>query len=113
MLTTALIAYAARIRQARLTHPDISEPALAPAFQELLTTCLPALPVAQGLTVIPEFQNPGAGRPDIALKKPGQPARAFVELKQLSKPADPERWRDAHDKRQFARLQTLNCWATS
>ena len=113
MVTAALATYAATIRQARLTHPEISEPALAPAFQTLLTECLPLLPVPQGLTVIPEFQNPGAGRPDIALKRPGQPARAFVELKQLSKPADPERWKDAHDKRQFSRLQTLNCWAAS
>jgi hypothetical protein len=63
--------------------------------------------------VVPEFQNPGVGRPDIALKRPGEPARAFIELKHPSKPADPERWTGAHDKGQFARFQALECWAAS
>jgi len=47
------------------------------------------------------------GRPDIALKRAGQPARAFVELKAPTKPGDPARYRDAHDKRQFVRFQSL------
>ena len=107
MLQHALIAYATRIRLLRLTHVDISEPALAPEFQRLLQDCIALIPTAPQLTVVPEFQNPGVGRPDIALKRPGEPARAFVELKHPSKPADPERWAGAHDKGQFARFQTL------
>lgn len=113
MLQHALIAYAARIRLLRLTHAGISEPALAPEFQRLLQDCLPLIPTAPQLTVVPEFHNPGVGRPDIALKRPGEPARAFVELKHPSKPADPERWTGAHDRGQFARFQTLECWAAS
>ena len=113
MFQNALVAYAGRIRSLRLTHPDISEPALAPAFQRLLNDCLPLIPAAPQLTVVPEFQNPGIGRPDIALKRPGEPARAFVELKHPSKPADPDRWTGAHDRNQFLRFQALSCWAAS
>jgi len=111
MLHDALLAYAARIRKLRAAHPDISEPALAPAFQRLLEECLPLLPAAPQLIVVPEFQNPGIGRPDIALKRTGQLARAFVELKHPDKPADPARWTTPHDRRQRDRLATLECWA--
>lgn len=78
MLQNALVAYASRIRALRLAHVDISEPALAPTFQRLLEECLPLIPASAQLAVVPEFQNPGVGRPDIALKRPGQPARAFI-----------------------------------
>ena len=74
MLQHALMAYAARIRSMRLAHADVSEPALAPEFQRLLNDCLPLIPAAPQLTVVPEFQNPGIGRPDIALR-PAVPAR--------------------------------------
>jgi len=40
-------------------------------------------------------------------------ARAFVELKAPTKPGDPARYRDAHDKRQFVRFQYLPVWAIS
>ncbi len=60
---------------------------------------------------MPEYRNPGVGRPDIALIRQGAPPRAFVELKAPSKPADPTRWRD-HDRRQFERFKELSCWAT-
>ena len=63
------------------------------------------------LTVAPEFLNPGVGRPDIALVRQGAPPRAFVELKAPAKPADPSRWRDPHDKRQFERFRELSSWA--
>jgi hypothetical protein len=66
-----------------------------------------------GLTLVPEFDNPGVGRPDIALMRQGAPARAFVELKAFDKPANPARWRIAHDRRQFERLKELPCWAAS
>lgn len=92
--------YARRIRQLRQANADVPETALAPAFQELLEGLIQRLPAAPPLVVVPEFHNPGVGRPDIALIRPGARPRAFVELKAPSKPADPTRWRD-QDKRQF------------
>jgi hypothetical protein len=61
--------------------------------------------------VVPEYRNPGVGRPDIALVRQGAPPRAFVELKAPAKPADPTRWR-AHDEKQFQRFRELSCWAS-
>ncbi len=60
---------------------------------------------------MPEYRNPGVGRPDIALMRQGAPARAFIELKAPSKSADPARWRD-HDFRQFERFKELSWLAT-
>lgn len=107
-----LLRYGQRIRDLRRAHATVSEPAVAPAFQELLANLLIGHP-GGNLTVVPEFNNPGVGRPDIALMRAGQPARAFVELKALDKSADPKRWRGTHDKRQAERLAELQCWATS
>jgi len=108
-----LLRYAKRIRELRRAHAAVPENALAPAFQELLESLLADLPGGAGLTVVPEYDNPGIGRPDIALVRAGAPARAFLELKALDKPANPVRWRLPHDRRQFQRLQELTCWATS
>lgn len=110
MSTALLQAYAQRIRDLRRADVNVPEPALAPAFQHLLEGLLPLLAVRQGLTVLPEYRNPGVGRPDIALVRRGAPPRAFVELKAPSKPADPMRWR-AQDKRQFERFRELPSWA--
>lgn len=112
MSVTALLqAYAQRIRELRRANADVPETALAPAFQRLLEELLPLISAAPELTVVPEYRNPGVGRPDIALVRQGAPARAFVELKAPSKPADPTRWRD-QDRRQYERFKELNCWAT-
>lgn len=108
-----LRAYACRIRELRRANPVVSEPALAPAFQDLITGLLPQLDAIPQLVVVPEYQNAGAGRPDIALVTQGQPPRAFVELKAPAKSADPTRWTGAHDKRQFERLKELQRWAAS
>ena len=94
--TELLQTYAQRIRDLRRANPEVPENALAPAFQELLVGLLELLPLPPRLTVVPEFRNPDVGRPDIALVRPGTPARAFVELKAPTKRADPSRWRD-HD----------------
>jgi hypothetical protein len=107
-----LQAYARRIRELRRANPDVPETALAPAFQQLLEGLVPLLNIAPRLTVVPEYRNPGVGRPDIALVRQGAFARAFVELKAPSKPADPTRWRQ-QDARQFERFKELPCWATS
>jgi uncharacterized protein YjeT (DUF2065 family) len=110
-VTVVLQTYARRIRELRRANADVPETALAPAFQQLLEGLFPFLPFDRGLVVVPEFRNPGVGRPDIALIRQGAPPRAFVELKAPSKPADPTRWRD-HDRRQFDRFKELSCWAT-
>jgi hypothetical protein len=104
--------YAQRIRELRRANADVPETALAPAFQQLLQGLIPLLPVTQGLSISPEFLNPGVGRPDIALKRTGSPPRAFVELKAPTKSADPTRWRGA-DARQFERFKEFPGWATS
>lgn len=109
----ALKSYAHQVRALRRAHADVSEPALAPAFQVLLATLLPTLPGVPALTVVPEYQKPGAGRPDVALVAPGQPPRAFVELKAPAKAADPASWKLPHDKRQYERLKELPRWAAS
>jgi hypothetical protein len=112
MVIESIIEYARRIRELRRAGPSNLEQALAPAFQRLLESLLPHIS-ANELVVVPEFATPGVGRPDIALKRAGQPARSFIELKAPTKPGDPARWRDAHDKRQFARFQSLPIWAIS
>jgi Type ISP C-terminal specificity domain/N-6 DNA Methylase len=112
-ITVALKTYAKRIRDLLRANANTPETGLAPAFQQLITELLPLLPLAPALTVSPEYNNPGIGRPDIALIRQGQPARAFVELKAPAKSADPVRWGDAHDKRQFGRLKELAHWSTS
>ena len=106
-----LQAYARRIREIRRADPDAPETALAPAFQQLLSGLIPLLNIAPQLVISPEYNNPGVGRPDIALVRPGTFARAFVELKAPSKPADPTRWR-AQDKLQYERFGELPCWST-
>jgi hypothetical protein len=105
--------YARRIRSLLQADPAAAETALAPIFQELVASLLPLLPAVPALTVAPEYTKPGVGRPDIALIRKGQPPRAFIELKAPAKDANPERWRGAHDKRQYGRLQELAHWATS
>jgi hypothetical protein len=110
--TRILQTYAHRIRELRRANAAVPETALAPAFQQLLEGLIPLLPIAPRLIIVPEYLNPGVGRPDIALVRQGAPARAFVELKAPTKPADPTRWRD-QDRRQFERFKELRCWGTS
>lgn len=106
-----LQAYAKRIRDLRRASAEVSEPALAPVFHELLQGMLSVLPNATGLIVVPEYRHPGVGRPDIALARQGGPPRAFIELKSPAKPVDPRRWR-GRDKSQYERLQELRCWGS-
>lgn len=110
-VTELLQVYARRIRELRRANADVPETALAPAFQQLLEGIIGRFPAARGITVLPEYRNPGVGRPDIAFVRRGAPPRAFVELKAPSKSADPTRWR-AHDQRQFERFKELGCWGT-
>ena len=112
MAIELIIEYARRIRELRRAGPSNLEQALAPEFQRLLEALLPMI-CANDLAIVAEFATPGIGRPDMALKRAGQPPRAFVELKAPTKPGDPARYRDAHDKRQFARFQSLPIWGLS
>ena len=112
MTVAALQNYARRVRELLRANSDTPETGLAPAFQQLLTELLPHLPNPPQLTVVPEYNNPGVGRPDIALIRPGQPARAFVELKAPAIDADPRQWRTEHNRRQYGRLQELANWST-
>lgn len=113
MASVHLRSYAQRIRDKLRANAATPETGLAPDFQRLVADLLPTLPAVAELIVSPEYNNPGVGRPDIALIRQGQPARAFIELKAPAKSADPERWRDAHDKRQYDRLKELAHWSTS
>jgi hypothetical protein len=106
--------YAQGMRDARRAHAAITEPGLAPRFQQLLEALLPLLPAAPILTVVAEFINPGVGRPDLALKRPGEPARAFIELKSSDKSTDGSSWKvGTHDRRQFDRFGELAHWVIS
>lgn len=102
--------YARRVRELRRADPNIPEPGLAPAFQQLVAALLEHAPAAPRLIVSAEYRNPGVGRPDIALIRPGAPPRAFIELKEPAKSSDPTRWR-GHDKAQFERFGELPLWA--
>lgn len=110
-IVVLLQTYARRIRELRRANPETPETALAPEFHRLLEGLLPLLTVPQGLIVASEYRNPGVGQPDIALVRQGAPPRAFVELKAPAKSADPTRWRDPHDRRQFERFRELPVWA--
>lgn len=112
-IATILKSYAAEMRKQLRGNPAASEPALAPKFQRLVEQLIPYLGPVPAMTISPEYTKPGVGRPDIALVKPGQPARAFIELKAPAKSADPKEWKGQHDKRQYGRLQELAHWATS
>jgi hypothetical protein len=68
--------YAHRIRELRRANAEVPETALAPAFQQLIEGVIPLLTVPQGLVVVPEYRNPGVGRPDIALVRRGAPHSA-------------------------------------
>lgn len=112
-IKSVLKQYAHSIRQLLRADANAAETALAPHFQELVKNLLPLLDAIPALTVAPEYNKPGVGRPDIALIRQGQPPRAFVELKAPAKDANPERWKGAHDKRQYERLKELNRWSSS
>jgi hypothetical protein len=111
-ITPLLIEYATAIRKQLLANPTNIEQDLAPVFKALLEKLLPHV-AAKDLTVTSEYAKAGVGRPDIALTSPGEPPRAFVELKAPEKSDDPAKFKDAHDKRQFERFQSLPAWALS
>lgn len=110
-VTDALERYAKRVRETlrgAVTHAEL---ALAPAFETLVDELLLLVPSGAGVVTVPEYAKADIGRPDLALVRPGQPPRAFIELKAPGKTLEPSRWRDPHDKRQFGRFRELPTWA--
>jgi hypothetical protein len=107
-----LVEYAAAVRKQLLANPTNIEQDLAPVFKAFLEKLLPKI-TTNDLTVSSEYAKAGVGRPDIALNKAGQLPRAFIELKAPSKPDDPAKFKDPHDKRQFERFKSLPVWAIS
>jgi hypothetical protein len=107
-----LIDYAHSVREQLRSGPTNVEQALAPKFQWLIESLLPTIS-SHALVVVAEFAQSEIGRPDIALKRAGQPPRAFIELKAPQKPDDPNKFKDPHDKRQFERFKSLPLWALS
>lgn len=111
-VTQILVEYAVAIRKQLLANPTNIEQDLAPVFKAFLDKILPEI-MPSGLTTTSEYAKAGVGRPDIALTRPGQLPRAFIELKAPSKPDDPAKFKDPHDKRQFERFKSLPVWAIS
>lgn len=82
---------------------------LTPRFHALLETLLQEhLPQAPRL--LAEYAKGGFGRPDLAFAREGQPARAFIELKQPATRLD-RRGLRGHDADQYDRFARLPLWA--
>jgi len=112
-----LVRFAADVRSDRAANPRIGgdgtglELLIAPRFRTLVEDTLRQMGVA-ALSVLPEYTRSGIGRPDLAFARPGQPARAFIELKEPRKTLTPKEWR-GHDGDQFRRFGELPLWALS
>jgi hypothetical protein len=113
-LNAALVTYAKAVRAALAAGPTNPELALAPEFKRLVEDGLRAIygQSAPLPTVLPEYTKASVGRPDLAFKRPGQPPRAFIELKEPAKSVEPSHLR-GHDKAQFGRFCSLPTWALS
>jgi hypothetical protein len=114
MIHDKLLAFAEEARRKRAALPGGGEGTalellLAPLFHRLLEDVLAErLPAAPAL--LPEYTKPGIGRPDLAFKRAGAPARAFVELKEPGKALSARAFR-GHDRDQFRRFGELPVWA--
>lgn len=112
--TEALIVYAEAVRRDRDANRGIAgngaglERLLAPRMQGLIEQLL-AIRLPEAPNVLPEYEKPGLGRPDLAFKRAGQPARAFIELKQPATSLNANRLR-GHDRDQFKRFSELPLW---
>ena len=112
-----LAEFAASVRADRRANPSIAgdgtalELLIAPRFRTLVEAALPTLGIVPP-AVLSEYAKRGVGRPDLAFAHPGQPARAFIELKEPHKPLEPQRWQ-GHDRDQFRRFGELPLWDLS
>ena len=109
-----LAAFAASVREDREANPGIAgdgtalELLIAPRFRSLVEAVLNEMEIITPV-VLPEYNRRGVGRPDLAFARPGQPARAFIELKEPRKLLDTDNWR-GHDADQFRRFGELPLW---
>jgi hypothetical protein len=110
----AIMEYARSVRLDRRANPSIQgdgtglELLLAPRYHTLIETVL-AQRFGLPPRVLPEYRRAGIGRPDLAFAREGQPARAFIELKQPGTSLAPNRLR-GHDANQFRRFSELPLW---
>lgn len=106
--------FAAAVRADRRANPGIGgdgtglEVLLAPSFQALIEALL-AQSLSLAPRVLPEYRKQAIGRPDLAFARPGEPARAFIELKQPGNSLAPGRLH-GHDEDQFRRFRELPLW---
>jgi len=102
-------------RADRAANPSIAgdgtalELLIAPRFQVLVEAAFQEMGIVPP-AVLSEYRLGGVGRPDLALARTGQPARAFIELKEPRKLLTPDEWR-GHDADQFRRFNELPLWA--
>ena len=116
-ITELLVVFAASVRTDRAANPGIAgdgtalDLLIAPRLRSLVETALEEMGIVPP-AVLPEYTRRGVGRPDLAFARTGQPARAFIELKEPRKLLDPHSWR-GHDADQFRRFGELPLWALS
>ena len=117
LIVDTLILFAKAVRDDRRANPLAKgegaglELLIAPKFQALLQSVLAEVTIAP-LRVLPEYQKPGLGRPDIAFALPASPARAFIELKDPEKAIGKHDLK-GHDLNQYQRFCELPTWAIS
>ena len=112
LVEDAIIEFADSVRADRAADPgqgSALELRIAPRFQLLLEAILPDI-VGEAPIILAEYHRAGIGRPDLALVRPGNPPRAFIELKQPYLVLDPARF-TGHNADQFARFCELPIWA--
>lgn len=107
--------FVTRVRADRAANPGIAgdgtalELLIAPTFQTLVQAVVDEIS-PRGWRVLPEYRQPGLGRPDLAFALPNSPARAFIELKEPRRSIEPDNLR-GHDLDQFRRFRELPLWA--
>ncbi len=91
--------YLSRVAGLEASPEGDPEAQLVPPVRELLEA------LEGGVRVVHEVRT-GLGRPDMGVKREGLLV-GFVELKAPGKGADPERFRDPHDRRQCDNFKDL------
>lgn len=104
-----------QVRADRAANPQAAgdgtglELLIAPTFQALVQAVVDEVS-PRGWRILPEYRQPGLGRPDLAFALPNSPARAFIELKEPRRSIEP-RDLQGHDRDQFERFRELPFWA--
>lgn len=110
-----VVQFVNQVRHDRAANPGIAgdgtalELLIAPSFQALVQAAVDEIS-PRGWRILPEYRQPGLGRPDLAFALPNSPARAFIELKEPRRSIAPQDLR-GHDLDQFERFRELPLWA--